>query len=413
VWFVLGMVGLVVALGVGVIRHELFDVGESLRRTMVNVVLVALLGVAAVAVLGAAGAGGQPQRVALAALAVVALLAAAAHDQLQQVVDRVVVGQRQDPEGVLTSLRRRLDLATGPMDALGQLAQGVADTLRLPYVRIDDDAGLPPITSGTQTEETVSLPVTEGAERLGTLTVGRRATSARFTRRERRTLEAVAGQVGTLLRRAALSAEAQSHREQVVTAREDERRRLRRDLHDGVGPSLAGIAMQLDGLAGRLAEHPELAARAEAARDDLRRTVSSVRRMVDGLRPPALDDVGLDGALSQLVERYDGRASLRCDVPPDLPAAVESAAYLITAEALTNAMRHSGCDHCQVELGPAAPWLVITVADDGHGIPESAPRGVGLTSMRDRAAEVGGLLEVTTTTHGTVVRAHLPLEARS
>jgi len=414
VWFVLGMLGLVVALGVGVIRHELFDVGEGLRRSIVNVVLVALIGVAAMAVLGAAGAGGQPQRVALAALAVVALLAAAAHDQLQQVVDRVVVGQRQDPQGVLTSLRRRLDLATGPLDALGQLAQGLSDTLRLPYVRIEPlEPGIPPITSGAPTGETVWFPATEGAERLGTLTVGRRGGSSRFTRRERRTLEAVAGQVGTLLRQATLSAEIQGQREQLVTAREDERRRLRRDLHDGVGPSLAGIAMQLDGLAGRLAEDPELAARAEAARDDLRRTVSSVRRMVDGLRPPALDDMGLEGALRQLIDRYDGQVSLRCDVPLDLPAATEAAAYLIVSEAVTNAMRHSGCDHCQVELSPTAPWLLITVADDGHGIPESAPRGVGLTSMRDRAAEVGGLLEVTTTSQGTVVRTHLPLEARS
>jgi signal transduction histidine kinase len=254
--------------------------------------------------------------------------------------------------------------------------------------------------------------VTEGAERLGTLRVARPAPSARFTRRERRTLEAVAAQVATLLRQATLSAEIQGQREQLVTAREDERRRLRRDLHDGVGPSLAGIAMQLDGLAGRLADDPELAARAEAARDDLRRTVSSVRRMVDGLRPPALDDMGLEGALRELVERYDGRASLHSDVPTDLPAATEAAAYLISSEALTNAMRHSGCEHCRIELASAAPWLVISVADDGHGIPESAPRGVGLTSMRDRAAEVGGLLEVTTTAEGTLVRTHLPLEVR-
>ena len=413
-WFVLGMLGLVAALGVGVIRHELFDVGEGLRRTLVNGVLVALLGVAAVAVLGAAGAGHQPQRVGLAALAVVALLAAAAHDQLQQVVDRVVVGQRQDPEGVLTSLRRRLDLASGPLDALGQLAQGVRDTLRLPFVRIEAvDASLPPVTSGTPTDDSLELPVREGGEQLGTLVVGRRAGSARFTRRERRTLAAVAGQVGPLLRRAVLSAEIQGHREQLVSAREDERRRLRHDLHDGVGPSLAGIAMQLDGLAGRLAEHPELAARAEAARDDLRRTVTSVRRMVDGLRPPALDDMGLEGALREVVGRYDGQVSLACRELPDLPAATEAAAYLIAAEAVTNAMRHSGCRHCTVEVGPEAPWLVITVADDGHGIPEAAPHGVGLTSMRDRAAEVGGLLEVTTTTGGTVVRTHLPLEPRS
>ncbi|MGC4111050.1 MAG: histidine kinase [Nocardioides sp.] len=415
-WFVLGMLGLVVALGVGVIRHQLFDVGESLRRTIVAGVLVLLLGVAAVAVLGAAGAGGQPQRVGLAAVAVVALLGAAAHDQLQQVIDRVVVGHRQDTAGVLTSLRRRLDLATGPLDALGQLTQGVGDTLRLPYVRIEPlDRSVPPITSGVAAApgaDTASFAVSEGGERLGTLVVGRRSPS-RLTRRERRTLDAVAGQVGTLLRQAALSAEIQGQREQLVTAREDERRRLRRDLHDGVGPSLAGIAMQLDGLAGRLAEHPDLAARAEAARDDLRRTVTSVRRMVDGLRPPALDDMGLDGALRQLVERYEGRVRLQCDVPPDLPAATEAAAYLIASEAVTNAMRHSGCATCRVELRTDAPWLVVTVTDDGRGIPETAPRGVGLTSMRDRAAEVGGLLEVTTNPHGTVVRTHLPLEVRA
>jgi signal transduction histidine kinase len=100
-------------------------------------------------------------------------------------------------------------------------------------------------------------------------------------------------------------------------------------------------------------------------------------------------------------------------VPADLPAATEAAAYLIASEAITNAMRHSGCDQCEVELHSAAPWLVISVADDGHGIPESAPRGVGLTSMRDRAAEVGGLLEVTTTPDGTVVRTHLPLATRA
>jgi signal transduction histidine kinase len=300
------------------------------------------------------------------------------------------------------------------VDALGQLAQGVCDTLRVPFVRIEAVGGsFPPITSGTPAPDALAVAVVEGGERLGTLVVGRRTPSSGFTRRERRTLDAVAGQVGTLLRRAMLSAEIQGQREQVVTAREDERRRLRRDLHDGVGPSLAGIAMQLDGLAGRLAEHPDLAARAEAARDDLRRTVSSVRRMVDGLRPPALDDMGLDGALRELIGRYDGQVSWRGEVPPELPAATETAAYLIASEAVTNAMRHSGCRHCSVELGSESPWLVITVADDGHGIPESAPRGVGLTSMRDRAAEVGGLLEVTTTAHGTVVRTHLPLEARS
>jgi signal transduction histidine kinase len=413
--FALGMLGLVVALGVGVIRHQLFDVGAGLRRSLVNAVLVGLLGVAAIAILGAAGAGPQPERLALVAVAVAALLAAAAHDQLQRVVDRLVFGQRQDPQAVLSTLRRRLDLATGPMDALRQLAHGLRETLRLPYVRVEPSApALAAVSSGTATVDVLELPARESGTVLGRLVVGRRSAGSRFNRRERRALEAVADQVGTLLRQAELSAELQARREELVTTREDERRRLRRDLHDGIGPSLAGIAMQLDRLAGRLTDHPELAARAEAARDDLRRTVTSVRRIVDGLRPPALDDVGLRGALTQLTGQYESRARL-CSPPdlPDLPAATEAAAYLIAGEALTNAMRHSSCRRCDVEVTIDHPWLVVTVTDDGTGIPEAARAGVGLTSMRDRAAEAGGLLEVTATAAGTTVRTHLPLGSRA
>ena len=410
-WFVLGLLGLVACIGVGVIRHELFEVREGLRRWIVNGVLVVLIAAAAAATLAATGTGGQPRRIALLTLAVVCLLVAAAHDQLQQVVDRAVFGHRQDPTAVLASLRRRLDLSTGPVDALGQLVGGVCEALRVPYARIDPVTPTVPVLEvGTATTEAVTFSAVDSGETVGHLVVGYRAGS-RFTRRDRRVLDAVAERAGTLLRQAELSAEVQAQREKLVAAREDERRRLRRDLHDGVGPALAGIAMQLDQLAGRLDHQPDLVERATVARDDLRRTVGSVRRMVDGLRPAALDDLGLVGALSLLADRYEGGVVLHCEELPELSAASEAAAFLVTGEAITNAMRHSGCRTCTVEVHSEPPWLVVTVTDDGRGIPESAPPGVGLRSMRDRTAEVGGRLEVTSATDGTVVRVQLPVQA--
>ena len=412
-WLAAGMLGLVGALGIGVVRHRLFDVRDGLRRSIATTVLVVLLAAASVAVLAATGAKQQPERLALTTIAVVCLLAAAAHEQLQHLADRVMFGQRQDPDAVMTSLRRRLDLATGPLDALGQLADGLQERLRLPYVRIDAAIGqLPPVVAGEPVSHTLVLEVVEAGDVVGGLTVGLRDRDERPTGRDRKALETVAHQIGAQLRQAALSAEVQAQRELVVGARENERRRIRRDLHDGVGPALAGVAMQLDQLAARLDDEPELADRAREARDELRATVGSVRRLVDGLRPPALDDVGLTGALANLLAPYGERVRLHVAPLPVLPAATEAAAYLIGGEAASNALRHSGCRTCALELEPDPPWLVVTVTDDGSGIPVGAPQGVGLTSMRDRAAEVGGLLEVVTSPQGTEVRARLPLETR-
>jgi signal transduction histidine kinase len=243
----------------------------------------------------------------------------------------------------------------------------------------------------------------------------------RWRRSERDALDLAARRVAALVWAAGLIADLQTSRERIVAGREEERRRLRHDLHDGVGPQLAGLALQLDSLGRRLGPDDANAARVQMLRDRLRDTVIEVRRVVDNLRPPALDDVGLVEAVRQQVSAYavvgagSGGAGPMVEVQspaqlPPLPAAVEVAAYRIVTESVTNAVRHGSPQRCCVRIDAEGATLVLRVSDDGNGIAPDAVQGVGLTSMRERAAELGGVLDVSSGPDGTTVTARLPLE---
>ena len=191
----------------------------------------------------------------------------------------------------------------------------------------------------------------------------------------------------------------------LVGQRAEERRRLRRELHDGLGPLLAALRLEVDA-----------DARADPVRvrrlvDD---AVAEVRRISRDLRPPDLDDAGLPGALRRLAARVAAPGGLEVAVevpeaPLELPAAVEVAAYRIAGEALTNAVRHANARRLTVTLRLGDDGLRLEVCDDGIGIGSGQP-GVGLRSMRERACEVGGQFSVSSTAGaGTTISAVLPL----
>jgi len=213
-----------------------------------------------------------------------------------------------------------------------------------------------------------------------------------------------------------LEAELSASRARLVTAREEERRRIRQDLHDELGPTLAAIANQVERAAVDVAADPDGAtARLDGVAEEVRATVRSVRALVEGLRPAALDQLGLVGAVQELARRL-AAPGLSIEVVgegplDDLPAAVEVGAYRIVGEALTNVVRHSGASRSQVRLHRAGEHLEVVVDDDGQGL-GGAPAGVGRRSMAERAAELGG--RCTTgpgPDGGTRVRARLPVVA--
>jgi signal transduction histidine kinase len=430
VLFAAGFAAVPLAVAVAVLRHGLFDVGQLVSRAVVFSVLSGLLliGYAVlVAVLGELTAG--ERRLAVVAAAVAALAAAAGWERAQRAVDRLLYGERRDPFAVATRLGTTLDAAAAPAEALQALADEIARALRLPQVQIEPaDARLGPVTSAGEVRAAgpvAVLPLTSMGEDVGRLLVTHRHPGERWRGSERDALDDAARRAATLVWAAGLVADLQAGRERIVAGREEERRRLRHDLHDGVGPELAGMALQLERLAGKLGGDPDTAALAGRLRDQMRRTVAAVRRAVDDLRPPALDELGLVEALREHVAAYrlpvpagapgtdPGGVVVAAEPLPPLRAAVEVAAYRIATEAVANAVRHADGSTCRVTLGLSGDDLLVEIADDGRGMPADAVPGVGSASMRERAAELGGTLDVTTSPGaGTTVRARLPLAAR-
>jgi signal transduction histidine kinase len=233
---------------------------------------------------------------------------------------------------------------------------------------------------------------------------------------DRRLLDDVAGHVAGLLHAHRLTHELQAARERLVRAREEERRRLRRDLHDGLGPALAGHLLRLELAARELPPGSPARQGLDALRDDVQTTVGDIRRLVEGLRPPALDEVGLAAAVTQIVERLSAGTVVACTVVidplPPLSAASEVAAYRIVSEAVTNVVRHAGATSCAVRIDVVADALRISIRDNGGGGAARARSGNGLETMRERAEELGGRLNLSDE-EGTIVTAAIPVSEPS
>ncbi|MGV9501005.1 sensor histidine kinase [Streptomyces sp. NPDC003642] len=405
-----GLLGPPASVAVAMLRHRLFDVELVLGRAIVLTVLSAVvLGVYAAVVAGAdLIAPGSLAGTCL--IACTALLAANGRGVVQAAVDRTLFGHRHDPYAVVAQVGRRVAPAGEPAEALQHLVDALRHALRLPYVAFEGTAVAAVSGSPAAGAARRAFPCRALGRELGVLHVGRRGVNDPWTAKEQAAVEEVADRAGTLAYAAALVEDIARSRARILSVREEERRRLRADLHDGIGPSLAGTAHQLDTLARRV-DDPELARCVRTLRDRLRTTVTDLRTVVQGLRPAVLDQLGLPGALRELLAGYDTPAC-HCSVDGachSLPAAVEVAAYAIAGEAVANAVRHSAASRLELTARMEDTVLILTIRDNGCGIPPRHRAGVGLRSMKERAAEVGGRLEVTTGPGGgTVVRAGLP-----
>jgi signal transduction histidine kinase len=284
----------------------------------------------------------------------------------------------------------------------------------------DDDGRFEPVAHAGQSPEHVEMiPLTYQQETIGQLAVAPREANGRFTRQEQKLLASIAALTANTVRAVQLSDELRQSRQRIVTAREEERRRLRRDLHDGLGPQLASQTLGLEAVDQLLESDPVKAHQLLASlKQNSHEAISDVRRLVYDLRPPTLDDLGLVGALQQSAARLESnglRFVFEVEEPlPELPAAVETAVYRIVQEALTNVARHAHATRATVTLQQIdhqlVATLVATVEDNGVGLAAGQPSGVGLQSMQERAAELNGrFLIASTPKEGTKVSVWLPL----
>ncbi|TQS26157.1 sensor histidine kinase [Microbispora sp. KK1-11] len=409
-----------VSVAVSVLRHRLFDIELVLRRSVVYLVLAVLLG-AVYAALIFVTTGLLRHRFPTVPVTVatvgVALGFAPLRTVVQRAVSRVLFGDRDDPYAVLSALGHRLAAARRPGGALDGVTELVCRTLRVPAASLVGRNGTVVAATGTLPPAALRLPIVIDGEEEGELLVAPRAPGETFGRRDRELLEDLARSAGPALRSDRLAAELRRSRERLVAAREEERRRLRRDLHDGLGPALAAITLQLDVAEAQLTRDIRAAGELLAeVRRSAAHVVADMRRVVSDLRPAELDDLGLPAALDRVAERISpgGPAvSVRCAPLPALSAAVEVAAYRIVQEAVTNAVRHSGARRVTVDVAARDGELTVCVQDDGTGLRPDAVPGVGTESMRERAAELGGAVDTRSrAAGGTQVAARLPLEPR-
>jgi signal transduction histidine kinase len=426
VWLLIWTIVLL-SLSIAILRYRLWDIDVLINRTLVYGTLSA--GIVGVYVLIVGGFGtlmqaqGNPV-LSLVAAALVAVLFQPLRQRLQQAVNRLMYGERDDPYRVIVRLGQRLEATVAPETILPTIVETVAQALKLPYaaIALQQDGKLVVAASyGTcDAGEELHLPLAYQTEQVGELILAPRAPGEVFSATDRRLFEYLAHQVDIAAHAVRLTADLkhltqdlQQARERLVSAREEERRRLRRDLHDGLGPQLSSQTLLLTSAQMLLRQDPDEAeAILRSAITQSQEAISDIRRLVYALRPPALDDLGLVAAIQeQLTQHRTSGIAFSLEAPVQLqplPAAVEVACYRIVQEAITNVVRHAHARNCIVHLA-CEEQLTIEVIDDGQGLPPAYHQGVGLTSMRERAEELGGrwLIEPGPD-GGTCIRVQIP-----
>ena len=410
-----------IAIVVGVVRHRLLDLQVVVRRTLLFIALTALVVavfvVTTTALSGIAEGEGLPVAVSAA---LVAIVLSPARDRLQRAVDRLVYGDRYDPVRAVAGLGRDVARHDGA-GLVPQVLSAVREAVRTPHIALLTPDGAAVAEVGdVAVGAPLRLELRVSGRGVGTLLFAPRTPRDGWSRADLQLLDLLAAQVALVVHAARLYDDLVASRNRVLGATAEERQRLRAELHDGLGPALSGIALGLEAAEVSLATEPARAGALLARlREETQAAGREVRRLVDGLRPVALENTDLAAAVRAFLDglRTAGRLDVQLDAQgplPELAADVDAAAYRIVAEAVTNVVRHSGASWCRVCLDATDARLRVAVEDDGSGLPAQPRAGVGLASMRTRAAELGG----TWTTRpreggGTVVEVVLPLVERA
>ncbi len=328
------------------------------------------------------------------------------------------------PPAALLELGQRLELAIEPDWVLPTLVHAIAQGLQLPYVafwirRPDTDAD-ELVTEFGDVElpnlHTQQLPVRYQDELIGHLRVSQHAAAPEMDAATLALLQRLARQAGPAAHMVQLTNDLRRTRERLVLTREEERRHLRHEMHDSIGPTIAALDLRFSLLKRQIDRDPAAANIAvDELRKQLRGVILQIRQVIYDLRPPALDELGLLPAIREQARQLAIEGlSIGVDAPDALPGlntAAEVAIYRIVSESLTNVLRHAGATRAWLSLQPTPNTIVLDVSDDGKGIDPARRMGVGLTSMRERVSELGGKFSIGPREGGgTRLRASIPYD---
>ncbi|MEV4368263.1 sensor histidine kinase [Nonomuraea sp. NPDC049637] len=421
-WLSIGWAAVIpVSMVISVTRYRLYGIDTVVSRTFVAAGLLAVVGGVyfGVATLSSLLVSGYHQVAGLASALLTGAFFQPLRRALQRAVDRLLYGPVGDPRVLAERLAqevRRGDPAQALAAVVGVLREGLA----VRGVAVEVTSGEPghPVSVASTSRGQVGdspreVPLIWHGEWVGRLLVGPPAARRFAAAHDERVLDTLVPYAADVAHAVRLAADLQRSRERMLAAREEERRRLRRDLHDGLGQTLSGLAMTVNMARLSLKSSPEAAdGLLRELRTGMDAVTGDLRQLVYGLRPPALDDLGLAAAVRALAAPDGPAAEVIAEGDlTGLPAAVEVAVYRIAQEALTNVRRHARATRVRVELRREPGALRLLVADDGRGLPPEHRSGVGLTSMRERTAELGGICLVSGEPGtGTTVEVMLPVQ---
>lgn len=406
------VVPLTLALTLAIVQESLWNINLIVNRTVVYTVVTTVVFatyIFVISMLNVIFDSSNNILVSLIATGMTVLGFRIIGQRTRWVINRLIFGQREEPQSVLMNLSGRLQSATTLDNLLKISAMTISQSLKIPYVGIairQDQDMVTQTKFGENRFPTQAYKLIHQNEVVGELIVGQRSPSEPLNSADQAVIAGIAQQMGAVVSAVRLQSDLQLAREKLVMTREEERRRIRRDLHDGLGPTLASQTLQLDVVLDLLSEENSQIAtqRVEELKGQTQQMVTDIRRLVYELRPPALDELGLLEALQSHIAQMSGINGLQIlitsnpDPLPSLPAAIEVALYRIVLEGITNVTRHAQAQNCTVrfqliEVNQRSE-LILTIHDDGIGLPENVRSGVGLTSMRERAEELGGIFEI-------------------
>ncbi|MDR6882200.1 histidine kinase [Bacillus sp. 3255] len=443
----LSLTAIPITLMLAVLRQRLWNIDPLVNRTLVYgslSVCVVLIYTLTVLYLGQLFQTGKDYIVSLLATAVVAVAFAPLKEWLQKQINRMMKGRHDDPYAVLLELGNLLIQPQAPEAMLNAVVFTVKNAMRLPYTAIYAGVGGQDtlvVSAGEPMHELHVMPIIHRGEELGTLQIASRSSGELFTSEDNKFLDVLLRQAGPIVENwqmtqgmKLLAQDLQESREKLVLAREEERRQIRKNLHDDLAPKLAALALNAATAQIYVEKQPEVAIEMLVdLRKVIRSTVDDIRTLVHDLRPPTLDELGLIGAIQEritlltkpaaMLAGEEGTEPLRIQLYapqplPPLPAAVEVAVYRIVTESLVNVVKHAQATTCAVRLEVSdSNQLQVEIADNGK--PSGAPPahaavggkgGIGLVSIKERAAELGGQCTIERpASGGTRVLAILPL----
>ena len=393
------------ALLVAVLGQRLWGLRLAVNRTVAWSLLTAVLIVAYVALVGLSsllvpGIDDDVERVVATALIAAAI--GPVRRFVQRRVDHLVHGESREPIRVVDRVGRGIGRRDSPTELLGGVLDDLVSSLRLDgaAIVVAERSGSDRTASfgNTSGDDGLVLPLVLDEELIGSLSAWPRP-GERLDGATQRALAALVPTVAVAARLAATAEALSESRARIAVARDEERRALRRELHDGLGPALAGVGYGMQAARNLLATDPTAAGQLlDRLAGELDARIEEVRSLARELVPPVLVDEGLPAALEELAERHrltGLRVELEIGKLPVLEPATASSLYGIVVEAVRNVIRHAGATSCRISIGTDASGVLrLAVVDDGVGIAGDVASGVGLQSMQERADAIGAVLSV-------------------